>query len=318
MANAFQFVRSPLLSQLAMRWRNTQMIYSSIFPAVTVPKDIFGYIKFDQDVAYRVMDDRMAPGGSANQLDMLGTQVFTQITDKALKAYIDPKETQQISDLRVQQIKTSMLREALGLAAESRAAAILRATATYPAGNFTTLAGVTQWSDPAGDPKNAIMTAKRALLIPSDSEVVFWCGKDVYDGLQLNAKVTAAVQYTGMGAIDTRPILAQYLQVDRIVVGEAFQATNNLGQALTTSRVWGKDAGLAVVNRKAEGGDGMLPTFGVLAQGQASGDGVWRTYVGKNPDRGTQDGVTMVKVEGTYDFIVQAGSLGFVWKNAVA
>lgn len=319
MANATQFYRSPLLSQLALRWRNTQMIAEALFPSVTVPKDNFGYLKFDQDVAYRIYDDRMAPNASANQLDTLASQVLTQISDKALKACIDPKESNQNPEIRMQMIKTGMLRDALGLAMENRAATILRTTATYASASYyTTLAGVAQWSDPASDPKSVIMSAKRSLLIPADCKTIFWCGKDVYDGLQLNAKVTAAVQYTNGGAVDTRSILAQYLQVDEIQVGEAFQATQNFGQTLATSRVWGKDAGLLVQNRQAADGLGQLPTFGVIAKGQAAGDGVWRTYTWREPDRGTQEGVTVVKVEGTYDFIVQANTMGYLWKNAVA
>lgn len=317
MANVTQFYRSPLLSNLALRWRNAQMISDQIFPLVKTPKDNFGYLKFDQDVAYRVYDDRMAPFASANQVDVLASQIFTQITDKALKAYVDPKEVQQFGDINAQALKTSVVREALALAQENRAATILRATATYPAGNFTTLSGTGQWSDPAGDPKNAVLAAKAGLLIPSDTEVVMWMGKQVWDGLQQNAKVIAAVQYTNDGAVDTRPMLARYLQVDRIVIGEAWTATNNFGQTLATSRLWGKDAGLAVVNKNAPQGMGQLPTFGIIAASTANG-GLWNAYTGRDPDRGTQEGVTLIKVEGTYDFIVQASSLGFLWKNAVA
>jgi hypothetical protein len=317
MANVTQFYRSPLLSNLALRWRNTKMIAERLLPTVKVPKDQFGYLRFDQDVAYRIYDDRMAPFASANQLDMLATQVFTQITDKALKAYIDPKEVQQIDSFSVQAIKTSMLREALGLAQENRAAVLLRNTATYAGGNSTTLSGTGQWDNAAGDPKNAVLNAKRGLLIPSDCRVVMWMGKAVWDGLQQNAKVITAVQYTNQGAVDTRPMLAQYLQVDEIVVGEAFSATNNMGQTLATQRVWGSDAGLIVVNNNAPTGMGQLPTFGVCAASSANG-GLWNTYVGRDADRGTQEGVTVVKVEGAYDFIVQANTLGFLWKSAVS
>jgi hypothetical protein len=210
-----------------------------------------------------------------------------------------------------------MLREALGLAQENRAATILRATATYAAGNSTTLSGTSQWSDFVNsDPKTVIMAAKRSLLIPSDSRVVMWMGKDVYDVVQNHTKVIASVQYA-TGAVDTRDILARYFQVDEIVVGEAFSATNNFGQTLATQRVWGKDAGLVVVNKNAPQGMGQLPTFGIIAASTANG-GLWNAYTGRDPDRGTQEGVTVIKVEGTYDFIVQANTLGYLWKNAVA
>lgn len=317
MANVTQFYRSPLLSNLALRWRNTKMIAERLFPVVKTPKDQFGYLKFDQDVAYRVQDDRMAPFASANQLDVLATQVFTQITDKALKAYVDPKEVSQFGDINAQGLKTSILRDALGLAEESRAATILRATATYAGGNSTTLAGVAQWSDfTNSDPKTVIMAAKRGMLIPADARVIMWMGKDVYDVIQNHTKVIASVQYA-QGSVDTRDILARYLQVDEIVVGEAFQATNNFGQALTTSRLWGKDAGLVVVNPNAPTGMGQLPTFGIIAASTEKG-GLWNTYTWREGDRGTGEGITGVKVEGTYDFIVQANALGYLWKSAVA
>lgn len=316
MANVTQFYRSPLLSSLALRWRNTKMIATDLMPLVKTPKDLFGYLVFNQDPAYRIYDDRMAPFASANQLDMLATQVFTQITDKALKAYIDPKEVGQDSDIPVEYIKTSMLREALALAAENRLATILRNTATYPGANSTTLSGTGQWDNASSNPKTAVLAAKRGLLIPSDAEVVMWMGKAVWDGLQQNAAVIASVQYS-QGSVDTRDIIARYLQVDRVVVGEAFSATNNFGQTLATQRVWGSDAGLLVVNRNAPQGLGQLPTFGITAQSTASG-ALWNVYTGRDPDRGTREGVTVVKCEGTYDFIVQAPSLGFLWKNAVS
>lgn len=318
MANAFQFVRSPLLSNLALRWRNTKMIADQLFPLVPVPKDIFGYLSFDKDVSYRIYDDRMAPYASANMIDLKATQVFTQITDKALKAYIDPKERNQNPELQIQQIKTMQLKESLLLAMENRAATTLRATATYASSSYyTTLSGTAQWSDAASDPKSAIAAVRDSLLIPGDADLVLWMGKEVYTALQTNPKVLAAVQYTNAGAVDTRSILAQYLQVDRIVVGEAFYGTNNMGQALTTGRVWGKDAGLLVVNKNAPQGLGQLPTFGIWATSTQNG-GLWRTYIGRDPERGTAEGVDVVKVEGTYDLIVQANTLGYLWKAAVA
>lgn len=316
MANVTQFYRSPLLSNLALRWRNAGFIADRLFPTVKVPKDQFGYLKFDQDVAFRVYDDRMAPFASANQVDVLATQVFTQITDKALKAYVDPKEEAQMGDIPAQALKTNVLMESMGLAKENRAAAILRATGSYAGANSTTLSGTGQWSDPASNPKTAVLAAKRGLLIPSDARVVLWMGKDVYDGLQQNVAVIATVQ-NALGSVDTRDILARYLQVDEIVVGEAWSATNNFGQTLATARLWGKDAGLLVINKNAPQGMGQLPTFGVIAASTGAG-GLWNVYTGRDPDRGTKEGVTVVKTEGTYDFIVQANTLGFLWKNAVA
>lgn len=318
MANATQFYQSPLLSNLAQRWRNTKMIAGDLFPTVPVPKDTFQYLKFDQDIAFRIQDDRMAPYASANQIDLKATKVTATVTDKALKAYIDQKEKSQVPELQLQQLKTSMVMESLLLAKESRAATTLRATATYASSSYyTTLSGTGQWSNASSDPKNAVLTVRDSLLIPSDAELVMWMGRDVYTGLQQNPKVLAAVQYTNAGAVDTRSILAQYLQVDRIVVGEAFQATNNMGQTLATSRVWGKDAGLLVVNKNAPSGIGQLPTFGITATSTQNG-GLWRTYLARDPERGTAEGVDIVKVEGTYDLIVQANTLGYLWKNAVA
>lgn len=317
MANATQFYRSPLLTNLAQRYRNTKMIASELFPIVPVPKDNFGYLQFDQDIAFRVQDDRMAPGASANQLDIKATQVFTQITDKALKAYIDQKEKKQNPELQIQMLKTVALKDSLLLAQENRAATLLRATTTYPSGNSTTLSGTAQWDNAAGDPKSLVLAARDSLLIPSDAELVMWMGKQVYTQLQQNAKVILTVQ-NALGSVDTRDILARYLQVDRILVGEAFSTTNNLGQTLATQRVWGKDAGLLVVNKNAPAGIGQLPTFGIWACSTEGGKDIWRTYLGRDPDRGTAEGVDIVKVEGTYDLIVQASSLGYLWKAAVS
>jgi hypothetical protein len=316
MANITQFYRSPLLSNLALRWRNAGFIADRLFPTVQVPKDQFGYLRFDQDVAFRVYDDRMAPFASANQVDILATQVFTQITDKALKAYVDPKEEAQMGDIAAQALKTNVLMEAMGLAKENRAATILRATTSYAAGNSTTLSGTGQWSDPASNPKNAVLTAKRGLLIPSDSRVrhVDGQGRLRRPAAQRRRHRRRAVQ-PGLGRHPRHPGALPPGRRDRRRRG--VERHQQLRSDARDGRLWGKDAGLLVVNNGAPQGMGQLPTFGVIAASTAAG-GLWNVYTGRDPDRGTREGVTVVKTEGTYDFIVQANTLGFLWKNAVA
>jgi hypothetical protein len=313
MANAFQWYQPPVLNQLGIRYQNQAFIAPSLFPVVTVPKDVFRYISFDQDIAYRIYDDRMAPRASANEIDIKGVLVPATITDKALKVGIDPKELGQNPDLQLKALKTTLLKDALMQAQENRAATILRSTATYPGGNSTTLSGTGQWSNASSDPKAAILAAKDAMLVPGNT---LWMGETVYTALQQNPKVIASIQYSNGGSVDTRDILARYLQVDRIVVGKAFYSTNNMGQTLATARIWGNDAGLIYVNPDAPSGLMQLPTFGAWAVSTEGGKKIWRTYEMLDPSAGTGDGMTWIKVEGTYDLIVQASQLGYLWKAA--
>lgn len=312
-ASAFQWFQPQVVNQLAQRWTNREgFIADSLFPKVPVPQDKFKYLLVDPDVAYRLYDDSMAPHASANEIDIKGTLTDGVITDKALKVPTDEKETDQNPGLALVQLKVSTVQDSLALGQENRAANILRATATYPAGNSTTLTGTAKWSDPASDPKAAILAAMDAMLIPGN---VLWMGQAVYTALQQHPKLIQAVGTTG-GAVDPRESMARYFQVDKIVVGKAFYSTNKLGQALVTARLWGTDAGLVYTNPRAPTGLMQVPTFGAWAVSTKGGASIWRTYNWIDNTRGTGQGLLWTKIEGTYDLLVQASQLGYLWKTA--
>jgi hypothetical protein len=316
MSSAIQWYQPAVLNELAMRWSNEEFIADRIFPMVPVPQKKFRYLLVDNDITYRIQDDTMAPYASANEIDIKGSLVDGVITDKALKTPIDEDETEQNPGLAIEAMKTNSLMDSMALARENRAATILRATGTYPGANSTTLTGTSKWSDPASDPKAAILAVKDSLLKPNGAKAVLWMGETVYTALQLHPKVAAAIQYTNSGSVDTRPILAQYLQVDEIVVGKALYATNKYGQALATARIWGTDAGLVYVNPRAPQGLMREPTFGAFAVLRRSGNRMFQIFRSLDATRGTGQGLTWLKSEGTYDLLIQANQLGYLWKTA--
>lgn len=304
--------QSPLLSGLAQRFKNKTYIADEILTPVTVPNINFQYHVWDDGVVFRDQNTNYGPDSSFNSIDMKVSKTSASVDDHALAAWIDERELNQAPELAVKAAKTRALVNALQLKKERTIAAQLFSGSVIT--NGATLSGTDQWSHEDSDPKNKILTAIDGMKIRPNTLVV---GQQVWTKLQLHPLILEAVRYT-RGAVDTRDIIAAYLQVDRVLVGSALYDTAAEGQTQSLGFIWGKHALLAYV---APGASSPLMdevSLGYNAQWGGGGAGGIRVYTGTDIKRGTGAGAQMVKCEMSYKPIVTSVACGYLFTNAVA
>jgi hypothetical protein len=189
---------------------------------------------------------------------------------------------------------------------------------TYPAANRTTLSGTSQWSDfTNSDPYTAINTARDGMLMAPNIGVI---GKLAWSKLKVHPKITAALAPSSTGNTSTSnaqgapaslQAVAELLELDRILVGEAWVNTAKPGHTASLSRIWGKHMALLHVNPTASV-RGNAITFGYTAEyGNRVSGSIPEPKVGL---RGSQ----RVRVGESVNEIVCASDVGYFFQNIIA
>lgn len=315
MPQASGLYQSPLLSRIAVDYKNRAYIAERVLPVIDVPKKLFQYLSFDQGVTFKRQRTTYGQDGTPGMLDIKGQKNAGSINDRALMAFIDPEELSMAPEAMIRARKTEKLANAMRLDLEMMVAGLVFNSGSYAAGQSTTLSGTSQWSDYTNsDPAAAILSAQDTLPIKANKLVV---GRQVATVLKRHPKILDVTKYTTRGFVPFEA-LAEYFEVEEFIVGEAFFDTAAEGQAQSRSYVWGKHAALLYT---AKNPDPVMdqPTFGCIPRlGGQGGPSPWRTYTGIDPMRGTGEGREFVKVETTDGTLIQANQMGSLFLNAVA
>jgi hypothetical protein len=196
----------------------------------------------------------------------------------------------------------------VNLAREIRTAAKVFNTASYAAGNQVTLAGASQFSDPASD---AVATIGDALDVPIYRPNIAVFGQAAWTKTRRNRSLVQAIKGTDQGAgMISRQEFADFFELSAVYVGAGFVNTAKKGQAAITSRVWGKH--LALIYRDRAAGPQAGVTFGFTAR--------WGNKIAgsmSEPKRGLTGGELVRSGERVKE-IVSAPDLGYYFQNVVA
>lgn len=305
--------QSPLLSQIAVDFKNRDYIADQVLTPVTVPKLQGQYLVWDQGVTFKTPRTAYGQDGQVSSIDVKGVKTSFSLNIEALSTWIDELELQQADINYLRALKVSKLVNAMRLRLEIDVAAQLRSTAVLT--QNATLAGVTQWSDfTNSDPANAILTQQDNLPRKANTLIL---GRQVLTQLKRHPKILDVTKYTQFGFAPTAA-LATLFEVDRILVGEALQDTAADGQAASKGFIWGKDAILAYIDPSPPSPLMDQPTLGYIPRMGGGGATPWRTYTAVVPTVGTGAGREFIKTETSYGVLVSAPTMAFLWKNAVA
>jgi len=290
------FVVNPVLTAVALTYRNAKLIADDVLPRVPVESPVFAYTKYTTADAFTVPNTLVGRKGDVNEIDWSATQSTASVEDHGLE---DPIPNRDILTARAagatnvdpERRSTELLTDLIALDREVRVAALLTATANYAAGNSTTLSSTGQWSDYTNsDPITAILTAMDGMLVRPNIGVI---GRAVYTKLRMHPKVVAAAFAQGGNA-------------------EGWVNTAKKGQTATLARVWGKDAAFLYQNPLTQSADNSQVTFGFTAEwgGRVAGSF-------EDNDIGLRGGVR-VRVGESLKELVVANDVGYLFKAAVA
>ncbi len=234
--------KDAVLTNLSLRYRNEAMIWQSVMPIVKVNKRSDIYYVYNKEDSFTLADDKISPKGLANEIDWGVADQNYSVKDHALGDWL-PQEAIDNADNPLQpEIDTNdFLNLCLDVAQEKRVADIVFSASSYPTGNKTQLSGNSQWSKSADDPIGNVQTAietcfQRAntLVFGLDAWMVFRRLPEVLDAI----KAVAGASLRG-GMVSAQEV-AQFFEIEKVIVGRGRYNTAKPGQTASYTRLWGK------------------------------------------------------------------------------
>jgi hypothetical protein len=307
------FVVNPQLTAIAIAYKNEKLIADDVLPRVPVDTPSFKYSVYNKADNFTIPDTKVGRKSDVNQVDWSATQADGSVQDHALDEVV-PNMDKAVASAYAnspdpEAVATQQLSNLIEHAREARSAGIVFNAANYASANKTTLTSTAQWSDYTNsDPATAILQALDTMLMRANQLVI---GRAVATILQLHPKIVQAYHGNNgqYGKVPTS-FLAEYFEMDEVLIGEGWVNTAKKGQAPTLTRVWGKHA--ALLYKAPVTVDTNTMTFGVTAQW---GERLTATY--QDPKKGMR-GSTVARVGESVQELVLANDLGYFFQNAVA
>jgi hypothetical protein len=234
--------RVQLLEDLAVVYANDDYIGERLMPPVPVPVDLglsLEYWLYNKANKFSYPSSAIGPQNSVNQVSQGVTKTPTSLTKQALKEFDDTWEASMRDRVVAGLINPAMnVLDGLAFNKELAIAAIVGTDSSYGT-NTAAVAAADRW-DAGGDPGKAVDTAKSNLWSGTGpGRWVAFCSRSVFDAMKRNEFVLDRFKTTGgRPLLATRQMLAEYLEVDEVLVGDARKNSANEGQTAVYARVW--------------------------------------------------------------------------------
>lgn len=303
------FPTDPALTAIAIAYKNGRMIADDVLPRVPVGKQEFKYTIQLLAEGFTVPETRVGRKGQPNQVEFSGDERTASTDDHALDAPV-PMSDIENAPANYDPLGNAAQRttDLIILDREVRASGAVFNTVNYGAANKATLAGASQWSDPASNPLFAITNALDSCVMRPNIGTL---GRTVSTALRRHPKIVKAYNgTTGEDGMVPLAFLADLLELEGIFVGESRLNIARPGQAANLQRVWGNHASFMFRDRLANADSGT--TFGFTAQW---GDRIANKTFEKNIG---MRGGWMVRVGESVKEVITAPDLGYFFENAVA
>jgi len=303
------FPVDPVLTAIALAYRNAVLIADGVFPRVPVGKAEFKYFSYPKGGAFTIPDTQVGRKSKPNEIEVSATEVPDTTEDYGLE---DPVPQADINNAPPNYNPlgraTERLTDLILLDREVRAATLAFAAANYAAANKITLSGTDQWSHAQGDPIDDILTGLDACIMRPNVMVI---GRGAFTALIKNPVINKAVHGTaGDSGVAQRRQIADLFELEEVLVGEGWLNTAKKGQTATLSRVWGKHCALIHRNKQADTSGGV--TFGFTAEFGTRVSGSW-----EDKDIGLRGG-QRVRVGESVKELMVANDLGYLITDAAA
>lgn len=257
-------VIDPINTNVVRGFRQAMFIAMFLFPAVGVRQYGGSVIEFGKE-SFRLYNSRRARGSSTKRVRFGYEGKPYAVPHRSLEGqvpYEDMVDASRVPGIDLSRGAVNLAMRSLALDIEAEAAQLALDPAQYDANHKVALAGSDKWTDPDSDPVGDINAAKEAVrkstgVYPN----VLALGPAAFNALREHPKLKERVKYTSRESI-TEAMLAQLLDVERVVVGRAVYAP---GPDADFQDVWGNAAVLAYVPAGADGsyaptGEGSILT----------------------------------------------------------
>lgn len=257
-------VINPVLTSIAQGIQQNSLIGSALFPMVPVGQRAGNIITFGREDFMQYSGLVRAPGGATKRVQVGYAGSTFSLVDYSLEGSL-PIETLQEAQASADGFSIDMatvtLRKTIAimnLRLEIAQATLATTLGSYAASNRVTLSGTSQWNDYTNSvPQTNIETAKEQIRsVTGKRPNLLVLGPVAFARLRQHPVIRDYIKYVNR-EVATPDIMAEFFGVQRVLVGDAVQATD----AGVLSDVWGKHAILAYVETDTVANLGA-PTFG--------------------------------------------------------
>ncbi len=255
-------VIDPILSTHARGYRNAEFISHELFPRATVTNRSMRVIRFGKE-SFRMVNTRRAPGADKKRIQFGYASDPIGLVQNALEGVLPiehQEEAENVPGIDLGRHTVNMVLDIEDLNLEFDAAQLARNAANYDNNHKLALVGSDRWTDPGSDPAADIRDGREAARrsigrYPNTLTL----GPTAFSALKVHPKVKENFKYTSAESI-TAAMLANYFEVDKVIVGKAVYLPENAPDDALANDVWGDDAILAWVPRGE--GNFQVPSFG--------------------------------------------------------
>jgi hypothetical protein len=315
-ANGQPFTLVPRLTRIAMAFQQEGMIADEVCPRVPVEGELFEYSKVSEKERLALPDTTIGRTGRANQVEFSQFNEQDRIEDHGLEAPVPVKDMETAAAAGVAdplELATMGIMELMALGREKEVADLVTTAANYASGYKLTLDGTSgkyHFNDNTnGTPIAQMEDAMNGMLVRPNIMVV---DRLTLTALKRHPETVARVFPTAVttsGQITTQQ-LADLLELERILVGQAWYDSAKKGQTQVNARMWGNALALLRINRGLASARTAIPSFAFTATFGAPNQA--GTYF--DPSRGVK-GVNVVKVIDQRKALISYQNAGYLFTN---
>ena len=301
----------PELQAIAIAYSNNKLIADLVLPRIRpVTKTIFAWFLQNLADGFYIPDTKVGRKSQPNEVEFAASLQTARVKDYFLEDKIpleDIENAEGLYDPRA--VATEYIMYLVRLDRERRVSNLVFNPATYPATNQETLSGTSQFSDYTNsEPLTVIKAALDAMVMRANKMVI---GRPAWSVLQSHPQVLKAV-YRNLGDAGNANAeeVAEVLELEQIIIGEAWMDSSKRGQTPTLQRLWGKNLALIYQNKLADNQRGC--TFGYTVPFLQPIAGAW-----EDKNVGARGG-QVVRAGESVEEVIAAPLCGYFMQNVVA
>lgn len=259
------YPNDPRLTGIALAFRNGELIADQVMPRTPVGKSTFKWNEYDFAEGVTVPTTIVGRKGRPTEVEFTATEKTGGTEDHALDDVVPLDDVADVpagSGIDPLGQATEGLTGLIALGREIRVAAMVQDDANY--NHSDALAGTDRFDAAGSDPSEIILDAMSTPLVRPNIAVTSLA---VYNKLRKNVALVSAItgNESGKGVVN-RQQLAEYFELDEILVGTGWVNTAKPGQPPVYARVWGKSFALLrrapIVTARGEPSWGFTAEFG--------------------------------------------------------
>lgn len=297
-----------ILTNLAIKYRNSGYVAGEIFPVVPVQKRSDEFYVFEKPERFTPVDTRISPRSEANEVEWNASTDNYSVKDYGLKEAVSHEQEKNAdTPLRPRSTTTEFLTDLILLDREIRVKNLLE-------NKLSSTTVTNKWDAEGGKPLEDLKAAINQCFIKPNVIII---PEKVWNVLKDHSTVLERVKYGGMVKAATE-VISNILEVPKILVPTCKYNTAARGRnkAAVYDGVWGDNIYMGYVTGSPALNQVSLGYVFAKTE-HAANNAPWVTRVWDDPARG-KGGSTMIQVETSTDERIVCSDVGYALKDCLS